>query len=155
MLAADLTATVNPLLRPTAATVAHAVERWADEDAAQAVADRRVAARTLARTALLMHRHRPAAPTPAVGVLGADVPGRVEALLAPPPRRRPLVAVALTALTLTCVLGGRRCAAQRRTPLRTRQRIRVATPSSIASAVTMNVHRVGDTPRVIHRFGSC
>jgi len=104
-LAADLTAAVNPLLRPTAYTVAHTVERWADEDAAHAVADRRAAARTLAHAALLMHRHRPAAPASAVGVLGADVPGRVEALLAPPPRRRPLVAVALTALTLTCVLG--------------------------------------------------
>ena len=37
VLAAELAAAVNPLLGRTARTVAHAVERWADEDAATAV----------------------------------------------------------------------------------------------------------------------
>src|SRR5690348_15260993 len=55
VLAAELAAAVNPLLNPTARTVAHAVERWADEDAASTLADRTLAARTLARTALLIH----------------------------------------------------------------------------------------------------
>src|SRR3954463_2481137 len=41
------------VLGRTARTVAHAVERWADEDAATAVTDWRLTARTLARTALL------------------------------------------------------------------------------------------------------
>ena len=105
MLAAELAAAVNPLLRPTARTVAHAVERWADEDAANALADRTLAARTLARTALLMHQRPTRAPESALGVLNADVPARVQALLAPAPRRRPAVVTLLVTLALTCTLG--------------------------------------------------
>lgn len=104
VLAAELAAAVNPLLGRTARTVAHAVERWADEDAAT-VTDRRLAARTLARTALLIHRGPSGAPATALGVLTANVPARVEALLAPPPSRRPAAAFALVALTLTCMLA--------------------------------------------------
>jgi Zn-dependent protease with chaperone function len=105
VLAAELAAAANPLLGPTARTVAHTVERWADEDAAAAVADRTLAARTLARTALLVHRGTIALPGAALGVLNADVPGRVHALLAPPPRRRPGTATALVALALTSMLA--------------------------------------------------
>jgi beta-lactamase regulating signal transducer with metallopeptidase domain len=105
VLAAELAAAVNPLLNRTARTVAHAAERWADEDAAAAVTDRRLAARTLARTALLIHREPSDIPATTLGVLTADVPARVEALLAPPPSRRPAVASALVALTLTCMLA--------------------------------------------------
>jgi Zn-dependent protease with chaperone function len=105
LLAAELAAAVNPLLGPTARTVAQAVERWADEDAASAMADRTLAARTLARTALLMHQRTRGLSDSALGVLNADVPTRVQALLAPPPRRRPTVAAALAALALTCTLG--------------------------------------------------
>ena len=105
VLAADLAAAVDPLLGPTARTVGRAVERWADEDAARAAADRGLAARTLARTALLA-RGRPAPPLgAALGVLRSDVPGRVHALLRPPPRRRRGVAGLLVVLTLTCVLA--------------------------------------------------
>ncbi|PWU56691.1 peptidase M48, partial [Micromonospora globispora] len=50
-LAAELAAAANPLLRPIARSVRDRVERWADEDAARAVADRRLAARAVARTA--------------------------------------------------------------------------------------------------------
>ena len=103
LLAAELAAELNPLLGPTARTVAHAVERWADEDAAHAVADRRLAARTLATTALLVPRGSTALPGSALGVLNSDVPGRVEALLAPRPRRRPATVGALVALVLTGV----------------------------------------------------
>jgi Zn-dependent protease with chaperone function len=105
VLAAELAAAVNPLLGPTARTVAHAVERWADEDAATVLADRTLAARTLAQTALLMHRRTRGVPGTALGVLNADVPARVQALLAAPPRRRPTVVAALVALALTCTLG--------------------------------------------------
>jgi len=105
VLAAELAAAVNPLLGPTARTVAQAVERWADEDAAGALADRTLAARTLARTALLMHQRTRGVPNTALSVLDADVPARVQALLAPPPRRRPTVAAALAALALVCALG--------------------------------------------------
>jgi Zn-dependent protease with chaperone function len=97
-LAADLAAAVNPLLRPTARSVANAVERWADEDAALQVGDRRLVARTLARIALL--QTRPATPAPISGpaATGGDVLGRVHALLAPAPSNRPLTLVALLAL---------------------------------------------------------
>ena len=95
----------EPAARPTVRAVAQAVERWADEDAASALADRTLAARTLARTALLMHQRTRGLSGTALGVLNADVPARVRALLAPPPRRRPTVAAALAALALACTLG--------------------------------------------------
>ena len=102
VLAADLAAAVNPLLVATARTVGHCVERWADEDAAALIAERPQVARALARTALLMHRHRTAS---ALGVMTADVPGRVQALLDPPPRRRPATVAALVGLVLACALA--------------------------------------------------
>ena len=105
VLAAELAAAVNPLLGLTARTVAHAVERWADEDAAGAVDDRRLAARTVARSALLIHRGPSGVSPTTLGVLHGDVPGRVQALLAPPPRRRPAALAALAALALSCVLS--------------------------------------------------
>jgi hypothetical protein len=104
VLAAELAAAVNPLLSLTARTVAHTVERWADEDAAVAVANRSLAARTLARTALLMHRGPTVVPG-TLGLMNANVPGRVQALLAPPPRRRPGTVAALVALVLICTLA--------------------------------------------------
>jgi Zn-dependent protease with chaperone function len=97
LLAADLAAAANPLLRPTAAAVARAIERWADEDAATSVGDRRVAARALARTALLT-RNPGLAARLTLAATGGDVPARVRALLAPPPPRRPASVAALTAL---------------------------------------------------------
>ncbi|GIL25160.1 M56 family metallopeptidase [Actinocatenispora comari] len=96
-LAADLAAAVNPLLRRTAATVTQATERWADEDAATAVGDRRLVARAVAHAALASRR-RPAAT--AVAAVGGRVPQRVRALLAPPPRRRPLLLAGLLVVLL-------------------------------------------------------
>jgi beta-lactamase regulating signal transducer with metallopeptidase domain len=103
-LTADLAAAVNPLLRPTARVVAQAVERWADEDAAAEVGDRRLVARTIARAALLQHdaARRPST-TPAV--TGGDVPRRVRAMLDQPPRSRPIAALTLAALLATATLG--------------------------------------------------
>jgi hypothetical protein len=95
LLATDVAAAANPLLRPTASAVEHAVERWADEDAAHEVTDRRLVARTLARTALLIHN---AAPTGLTLATGGDVPCRVRALLEPPPRPRVLPLTVLLAL---------------------------------------------------------
>lgn len=95
LLAADVAASANPLLRSTAAAIEHAVERWADEDAAHEVTDRRLVARTLARTALLIHRAAPAGLSLATG---GDVPCRVRALLEPPPRPRILPMTVLLAL---------------------------------------------------------
>ena len=50
---ADVAAAANPLLRPVARAVRRSVERWADEVAAAEVGDRRVAARSIARAALV------------------------------------------------------------------------------------------------------
>ncbi|MGZ0147466.1 M56 family metallopeptidase [Kribbella sp. WER1] len=95
-LAAGLAAAVNPVLRPAARAAATAVERWADEDAARAVGDRRLVATTLVRVAQLQTRF--AHPAPLVAATGGDLETRVRALLAPPPRRRPLVIAATIAV---------------------------------------------------------
>jgi Zn-dependent protease with chaperone function len=104
-LAADLAAAVNPLLRPTARAVATGVERWADEDAARIVGDRRLVAATLVHVAQLQSRFygsTVAAAGPAA--TGGDVVARVRALLAPAPPRRPLVVTAVVAGLLVGVL---------------------------------------------------
>ncbi len=103
LLAADLAAAANPLLRAAARTVAHSVERWADEDAATAVADRRLVARAVGRAALL--RHAGPAPSSVLSAVGGQVPDRVRALLAPPPRRH-LGYLAVLGVLLALVTGG-------------------------------------------------
>ncbi|GAA5185608.1 hypothetical protein GCM10023322_29980 [Rugosimonospora acidiphila] len=97
LLAADVAAAANPLLLPTASAIEHAAERWADEDAAHEVTDRRLVARTLARTALLI---RGAAATGLTPAAGGNVPCRVRALLEPPPRPRVLPLTLVLALVL-------------------------------------------------------
>ncbi len=103
-LAADVAAAVNPLLGPTARSIATAVERWADEDAARAVRDRRLVARTLARVAFLQADATAARPAADLAATGGDVVARVRALLAPPPRRRPLTLVTLLVLVLAAAV---------------------------------------------------
>jgi beta-lactamase regulating signal transducer with metallopeptidase domain len=107
-LAADLAAAVNPLLRPAARAVATAVERWADEDAARTVGDRRLVAATLVRVAQLQTRFAVTARSPMAAAgpaaTGGDVAVRVRALLGPPPRRRPLAAAAVVAVLLASAL---------------------------------------------------
>jgi Zn-dependent protease with chaperone function len=102
--AADLAAAANPLLAPTARAVAHTVERWADEDAAAEVADRRLVARAVGKAALLRHRFTPH-PSPAPSAVGGDVPDRVRALLEPTPPRR-LRHLVLLAVLLLVIAGG-------------------------------------------------
>lgn len=102
-LIADLAAAINPLLRPTAAGIRHAAERWADEDAAM-VADRRLVAATIARIALL-RAHREAEAAVVAGAAGGQVPQRVRALLRPPPRMRTRPLGVLLALVLAVLVG--------------------------------------------------
>jgi len=102
LLAAELAVAANPMLSSTVRAIGHAVERWADEDAAQAVTDRRLVARTLARTALLI---RAAAPSQVLPATGGDVPGRVRALLEPPPRPRVVPLAVLAALLVATTLA--------------------------------------------------
>jgi beta-lactamase regulating signal transducer with metallopeptidase domain len=96
LLLADLAEAANPLLRPTLGVIRHTVERWADEDAARRIGDRRLVARTIARVALLRHDNASSPLAPAV--TGGEVPRRVRALLSPRPRSRPWLAAALAAL---------------------------------------------------------
>jgi hypothetical protein len=98
-------AAVNPMLRPVARAAGHAVERWADEDAARAVGDRRLVARTLARAALHVHDAAGTAPgaprvSGVLGALGGTVLTRVQSLLDEPPRRHLAAVLTLTALLL-------------------------------------------------------
>ncbi|GJF29104.1 membrane protein [Kitasatospora sp. NE20-6] len=88
LLATRLAGCVNPFLRPLHRAVAYGAERWADEEAAGAVGDRRVAARAVARAALVSRGAAgpdlPAFAGPAPG----PVPRRVAALLGPVPPGR-------------------------------------------------------------------
>ena len=85
-LATRLAAALLPTSRPLIATCDHSLERWADEQAAEAVGDRRLAATAVARAALATTKHhrdtcRRAALAPAFAE-GATA-ARVEALLSP------------------------------------------------------------------------
>jgi beta-lactamase regulating signal transducer with metallopeptidase domain len=123
---ARLAAAANPLLRPLADAVEYTVERWADEQAAQAVGDRRLVAETIARAAVAAKHSRPrSSPVAALGAVfdrvggsfitrarlgnagAGPVPRRVAALLAPPPGRRwvlQAVVVVVAVLAGLCTL---------------------------------------------------
>ncbi|MEU8798747.1 M56 family metallopeptidase [Spirillospora sp. NPDC048819] len=78
-----LLSAVLPPLRPLNERLRLSVERWADEDAAEAVGDRAVVARTIAKAALA-HPHSTG---PAAAFAESGVVQRVEALLGSPPGR--------------------------------------------------------------------
>lgn len=86
--AVTLAATANPLLRPLRAASAHAIERWADEEAAAEVGDRRQVASAVARAAL-MTRSRPRTALPRLAAATLAVPQRVAALLREAQEPRP------------------------------------------------------------------
>ncbi len=98
----SIAAAANPLLTPLRAAILDATERWADEDAAAQLGDRRVVASALARAALL--GHSPPAAAPLLAAASHAVSGRVEALLGLPPRPRPLLSAALVALLLAAAV---------------------------------------------------
>ncbi len=120
---ARLAAAANPLLRPVAAEVGYTVERWADEQAAAQAGrprprrpgrrlrrpgDLRGAARPRRRD-VRPRPHHPGAGTPGRDTprrphRAGQVPRRVAALLAPPPRLRLVLLVA--AIVLVAVSGG-------------------------------------------------
>ncbi|MFD5383390.1 M56 family metallopeptidase [Streptomyces sp. NPDC127074] len=81
--AAQVAATLNPVLRGLREPLTYALERWADEAAAHAVGDRRLAARAIGRAALAAHRSKsPAARRGAIlAATGGAVPRRVKALV--------------------------------------------------------------------------
>ncbi|MCD7438372.1 M56 family metallopeptidase [Streptomyces lincolnensis] len=83
LLVARLAAGANPFLRPLATAVAYTTERWADEEAARVLGDRRGVARAVGRAALVA-RATPV-PTLAGFATPGPVPRRVAALLGPAP----------------------------------------------------------------------
>ena len=96
-----LAAGVLPPLRSLNERMRFALERWADEDAAEAVADRELVARTIARVALLQPRQ---APGPMGAFADSGVVRRVEALLDRAPDRNPIVGP-VSLLSTTLVTG--------------------------------------------------
>ncbi len=102
----NLAALTFPPLRRLAAQVRFVTERWADEDAAVHVGDRRLVARALTRAALLQ---ADALPTNSLALTGLGVPGRVDALLAAPtsvPRARLAIGVLATSAVVAVVSSG-------------------------------------------------
>ncbi|MFE4698875.1 M56 family metallopeptidase [Streptomyces sp. NPDC056738] len=82
----DLSTAVHPALSSLRASLQFHLERWADEAAATAVGDRRLAAAAIARAALVGSRRREAGGGyPLLSVTSGPVPRRVEALLLPEP----------------------------------------------------------------------
>lgn len=117
--AARLAAAANPLVRPLAGAVDYAVERWADEQAAHEVGDRRQVATAIATAAIATKRTRARrGPVLALGAVfsrdsglrldgAGPVPRRVAALLAPAPRTSlPALAagLAVVAVAAFCAL---------------------------------------------------
>ncbi|MFF8196165.1 M56 family metallopeptidase [Streptomyces bobili] len=86
LLAVQLAARANPFLRPLRTAVSYMAERWADEDAAQAVGSRRAVACAIGKAALVS-RGTPV-PTLAGFAAPGPVPRRVAALLGPAPAMR-------------------------------------------------------------------
>ncbi|MFJ3670479.1 M56 family metallopeptidase [Streptomyces sp. NPDC090106] len=86
LLTVQLASHANPLLRPLRTAVTYAAERWADEEAAQAVGSRRTVARAIGKAALVSRG------APALTLAGFAAPGpvprRVAALLGPAPAGR-------------------------------------------------------------------
>lgn len=113
----DIAAAANPLLKPVSAAVRLGVERWADEDAASGIGNRRLTGRTLARVALLRSSLAASTardvllpgPGPQVAVLGVaalQVTSRVQALLQPAPPRRTCLLTLAVAVALAVLMVG-------------------------------------------------
>lgn len=147
-LLADLGAAANPLLRPLSRAVRDAIERWADEDAAAEVADRRLAAHAIARAGLA----RATAITPrrpnqaALGAVDTSVSDRAKALLAPHPRPRRTLVVAITVLI---VAGG---AAAATTAATTEHRFEVARQSYRPAQLSPNLGLATKDGEAFHSF---
>ncbi|MFJ5272338.1 M56 family metallopeptidase [Streptomyces sp. NPDC088358] len=100
--AVTLAAAANPVLGPVRTTVTFLVERWADEDAARSVGDRRTTARALARAALVAQRARPSC---ALNFSEHAVTRRIAALQTAPPPNLWSIGVAVLALAALSAFG--------------------------------------------------
>ncbi|PWK64475.1 beta-lactamase regulating signal transducer with metallopeptidase domain [Streptomyces sp. CG 926] len=102
---ADLAAVLHPALRGLRDALVFHLERWADEDAAAVVGDRRIAAAAVARAALAGSPHGRGGGYPLLSATSGPVPRRVEALLGPQPQgpRGSARRAGATALAVTVV----------------------------------------------------
>lgn len=101
--AATLAVAANPLLGPVRTAVGFLVERWADEQAAATVGDRRATARALARAALTAGRSGTAC---ALHFTDRAVTRRIAALqTSPPPQLWPVALAVLLLGTLSALLA--------------------------------------------------
>ncbi|MFD4528656.1 hypothetical protein ACFWP7_33015 [Streptomyces sp. NPDC058470] len=100
--AVALAAAANPLLTPVRSTVTSLLERWADEEAADAVGDRRTTARAPARAILVARRTRPGG---APHSSEHAVTRRITALQAAPPPELWPIGAAVLALDSLPALG--------------------------------------------------
>ncbi|MFF0147725.1 Zn-dependent protease with chaperone function [Amycolatopsis sulphurea] len=99
--AVTIATALNPLLRPLGSAARFALERWADEAAAEHVGDRKLVATAVAKAALAGVRR----PSPALAATGGPVPQRVRALLTTPEpgsRRRSLGTIAVAVVLGAC-----------------------------------------------------
>ncbi|WP_033345244.1 M56 family metallopeptidase [Catenuloplanes japonicus] len=112
--AAAVAAALNPLLIPVRDAVSYLVERWADEDAAAAVGDRHLTARSVAKAALATLDRPAGAPDSSPG-RGSGVNGmhgarqshalsRVRAMTTPAPRANRAGLIALGLLSLAFIV---------------------------------------------------
>jgi hypothetical protein len=93
---------LSPLLRPVRSAAVFSLERWADEEAAKRVGDRRIVASAVAKAALASHRTE----SFALAATGGPVPRRVSALLSSPsPRSVWLSMAGLGAIAVIVVTG--------------------------------------------------
>jgi hypothetical protein len=100
---AAIASAMNPLLAALPRAVEYTTERWADEQAAEDVGDRRLAARAIARAALATTRYTQQADAARLQFGHGDVPSRISKLLTAPPRRHPFTAAVLIVAVVACL----------------------------------------------------
>jgi len=101
LLAGDVVASAVPFLRPVANQLGHVIERWADEEAALAVGDRRLVATAIAQAALAIDSHTAGT----LGMASGSVPDRVRALLAPQRALRSVLAWSAMGCAIAAVVA--------------------------------------------------
>ena len=102
--AAELAVALHPALRGLRAPLAYALERWADESAAQATGDRALTARAVGRAALAARAAGSSArPRLSLTATAGPIPRRVTALLSAPAPAARLLPRSLACLLLACV----------------------------------------------------
>ena len=94
--AVSIAVAANPFLAPLRGAIAYATERWADEEAAAEVGNRKLAGQALARVALLSRQG--GQPQLRLALAQHAVSARVSALLDDSPGRRPVWSLAVIGL---------------------------------------------------------